>query len=86
MNFLDKVRYDRSLADAEKKGHEHEIQLLSSREVTFKNELEFIKTEIYRFGQRRVYLSQELCDVLLQKKKADTELLKIKHDISLLVF
>ena len=86
VDFLDEVRHEISLAEAEKRHLQHSIQSLSSQEDTLKDEIDSNERElnciINLFSQRRNKSEHKIYHYRLQRHEQNRELSRTEHKIS----
>jgi predicted nucleic acid-binding Zn-ribbon protein len=86
IDFLDEVRHDISLAEAEKRHLRHSIQSLSSQVDSLMGEIDSNEREltyiINLFSQRRKKFEEKIRHCRLQRREQDEELSRTEHKIS----
>jgi hypothetical protein len=86
IGFLDEVRHDLVLAEAEKKHLQHSIQSLCSQEHDLRDEVCSNEKKVTRiidmFRQRRIEIEQKIGYCQRQRGEQDEELSRTEHKIS----
>lgn len=86
IGFLDEVRHDLTLAEAEKRHLQHSTQSLSSQVDALVDEIDSNERElsciINLFRQRQIKVGQKIDNCRRQRREQNEELSRTEHKIS----